>query len=78
MTALTNLFGQARSLPLTTPAFPNETLKSYIARLALLNRIPHDRVLRRFYSAESPLDESNLLAARSGQSLGRCDGPYPN
>ncbi|MEU3372933.1 TniB family NTP-binding protein [Streptomyces sp. NPDC006711] len=60
--------GRARPLPLTSPPFPNETVRSYAARLALLNGGPPKHVLRRFYSAERPLDRLDLLAVRSGQT----------
>ncbi|MGG2465952.1 TniQ family protein [Streptomyces sp. RGM 3693] len=60
--------GRARPLPLTSPPFPNETVRSYATRLALLNGVPPKHVLRRFYSAERPLDRLDLLAVRSGQT----------
>lgn len=68
MTHSADLYGPVWPLPLATTPFPNETLRSYVARLALLNRIPPERVLRRFYTAESPMDDVRLLAIRSGQT----------
>lgn len=68
MTHSADLYGPVWPLPLATTPFPNETLRSYVARLALLNRIPPERVLHRFYTAESPMDDVRLLAVRSGQT----------
>ena len=68
MTHSADLSGPVWPLPLATTPFPNETLRSYVARLALLNRLPPERVLRRFYTAESPMDNARLLAIRTGQT----------